>query len=38
MNFSPIVNNMRDLMNLTDIAVLNLAEAQQILESSESNN
>ena len=36
-NFSPIVNNMRDLMNLTDIAVLNLAEAQQILESSESN-
>jgi ribokinase len=37
MNFSPIVNNMRDLMNLTDIAVLNLAEAQQILESSESN-
>ena len=36
-NFSPIVNNMRDLLNLTDIAVLNLAEAQQILESSESN-
>jgi ribokinase len=36
-NFSPIVNNMRDLMNLTDVAVLNLAEAQQILESSESN-
>jgi ribokinase len=37
MNFSPIVNNMRDLLNLTDIAVLNLAEAQQILESSEGN-
>ena len=36
-NFSPIVNNMRDLLNLTDVAVLNLAEAQQILESSESN-
>ena len=36
-NFSPIVNNMRDLLNFTDIAVLNLAEAQQILESSESN-
>jgi len=36
-NFSPIVNNMRDLLNLTDIVVLNLAEAQQILESSESN-
>ena len=36
-NFFPIVNNMRDLLNLTDIAVLNLAEAQQILESSESN-
>ena len=35
-NFSPIVNNMRDLLNFTDIAVLNLAEAQQILESSES--
>ena len=37
MNFSPIVNNMRDLMNMTDIAVLNLAEAQQILESFETN-
>ena len=36
-NFSPIVNNMRDLLNFTDIAVLYLAEAQQILESSESN-
>ena len=36
-NFSPIVNNMRDLLNLTDVAVLNLAEAQPILESSESN-
>ena len=36
-NFSPIVNNMRDLLNLTDVAVLNLAEAQQILESSENN-
>ena len=36
-NFSPIVNNMRDLLNFTDIAVLNLAEAQQIIESSESN-
>ena len=36
-NFSPIVNNMRDSLNFTDIAVLNLAEAQQILESSESN-
>lgn len=36
-NFSPIVNNMRDLMNMTDVAVLNLAEAQQILNSSETN-
>lgn len=36
-NFSPIVNNMRDLLNLTDVAVLNLVEAQHILESSESN-
>ena len=32
-NFSPIVNDMRDLLNLADIAVLNLEEAQQILNT-----
>jgi len=36
-NFSPIVNDMRDLLSLTDIAILNLAEAQQILESQNNN-
>lgn len=30
-NFSPIVNDMRDLLSMVDIAVMNLEEAQQIL-------
>ena len=32
-NFSPIVNDMRDLLNMADVAVLNLEEAQQILNT-----
>lgn len=30
-NFSPIINDMRDLLSMVDIAVMNLEEAQQIL-------
>lgn len=32
-NFSPIVNEMSDLLNMVDIAVMNLEEAQQILNN-----
>lgn len=32
-NFSPVVNDMRDLFAVADVAVLNLEEAQQILDS-----
>ena len=32
-NFSPIVNDMRDLLSMVDVAVLNLEEAQQILNT-----
>ena len=36
-NFSPIVNDMRDLLSLADVAVLNLEEAQQILNTGTDN-
>ena len=32
MNFSPIVTDMRELLSMVDIAVMNLEEAQQILD------
>lgn len=36
-NFSPIVNEVRELLAVADVAVLNLEEAQQILDSNSTN-